>query len=298
MFLFQHLSRRNCQDILIELLGVVSFEVDGIKYYANAETGQASVWMNYDSSITSIYTGSIIIPETVEYDGITYTVTSIGPNAFSGSTITDITIPQTVTTFASYAFDDCYNMIEFAIPDYVKTINDYAFASSKIKGVVLDCGSIGTHAFDSCTNLSEVTFLDNVKDIGAYAFSGCTSLKELSLNAVAGIGDNAFQSCTHLTAVDTGNAVTTIGEYAFNKCSALTEVTIGQSVSNIGTSAFEECGNLMSITSLNATPPSCESYAFLGVSKNNCTIYVPTGAKSAYVSADTWQDFSNIVEME
>ena len=95
-------------------------------------------------------------------------------------------------------------------------------------------------------------------------------------------------------------SVTSIGHYAFRDCSGLTDVLIGNSVTSIGSGAFASCFGLNSIKSFipaeNLFAPG--SNAFNGVDKNNCTLYVPTGAKETYASTNGWNEFNNIQEFE
>ena len=83
------------------------FEVDGIYYNITSRTDKTievaprAIWYGK-------YTGSVIIPENVNYNGITYNVTSIGDYAFSSSTeLTEITIPNSVTSIGEGAFYGC-----------------------------------------------------------------------------------------------------------------------------------------------------------------------------------------------
>lgn len=88
-----------------------SFEVDGIYYNITSEenktvavTYQGSSYSQYSNE----YSGAVVIPESVTYNGTTYSVTSIGSSAFDAcSGLTSITIPNSVTSIGSYAFDDC-----------------------------------------------------------------------------------------------------------------------------------------------------------------------------------------------
>ena len=82
-----------------------SFEVDGVYYNVTSEENKTvAVTYNYSNE----YTGSVVIPESVTYNGTTYSVTSIGSSAFYYcSGLTSITIPNSVTSIGSSAFYYC-----------------------------------------------------------------------------------------------------------------------------------------------------------------------------------------------
>ena len=85
-------------------------EVDGIFYNLDAANKTATVTFqgdNYDSYYDE-YSGDVVIPETVIYNGITYSVTSLGDYCFWGcSSLTAITIPNSVTSLGAWCFYDC-----------------------------------------------------------------------------------------------------------------------------------------------------------------------------------------------
>lgn len=130
--------------------------IDGIKYllYCNrtAKVIQKS----------TRYKGDIIIPETVEFKGITYRVTSIGERAFENcEKLTSITIPDSVKSIGKHAFDWCFELASIAIPDSVSSIGDRAFSECfALKYITIGNGvkSIGKNAFWACRALTSITF--------------------------------------------------------------------------------------------------------------------------------------------
>ena len=143
-------------------------------------------------------------------------------------TITDIFVPDYVTSIASVAFEDCSNLTRVTIGNSVT--------------------SIGDSAFEGCSGLTSVTIPNSVTSIGDSAFYGCSSLVSATIgNSVTSIGNYAFEDCSGLTSVKIGNSVTSIGSSAFYNCSELTSITIPDSVTSIGNSAFGDCDGLTSI---------------------------------------------------
>ena len=140
------------------------------------------IYTTNNGAITIIqYTGSggaVTIPGAT--NGLL--VTSIGYEAFLGSGLTSVTIPDTVTSIGDSAFENCYSLASVAIPDSVT--------------------SIGELAFNECTSLSGVTIGNSVTIIGVEAFFYCTSLDGVTIgNSVTNIGDSAFQNCLSLSGV-------------------------------------------------------------------------------------------------
>ena len=73
------------------------------------------------------YVGNVVIPEEVTYMNRTRKVTSIGSDAFKYSSLTSVTIPNSVTSIGSYAFESCYSLTSVTIPNSVTSIGSYAF---------------------------------------------------------------------------------------------------------------------------------------------------------------------------
>ena len=157
----------------------MKFEVDGICY---------SIGENNTVSVVSKdvkYSGDIVIPESVEYNGIKYNVTSI----------------------RQYAFDSCYDLISVTIPNSVTTIGTSVFegcremTSIKMSNRVT---SIESQTFDSCIHLSSITIPNSVTSIGSLAFAFCRGLTSITIPAsVTTIGESAFLYCSGLTSIVT-----------------------------------------------------------------------------------------------
>ena len=307
------------------------FEANGIYYQiTNQETKEVEITFQgaYYDEYTNRYSGVVNIPSSVTYNGNTYSVTSIGDEAFYGcSGLTSVTIPNSVTRIGSYAFRGCSGLTSVGfnaenctrmgsssspafygctalssviIGENVKNIPDYAFfGCSGLTSITIpnSVTSIGVHAFCICSGLTSITIPNSVTSIGDSAFWGCSGLTNVTIpNSVTSIGSFAFYDCSALTSVTIPNSVTTIGGAVFHGCSALTSVTIPNSVISIGNLAFYNCSALTSVTSMNPIPPTCGSYVFYGVDTNTCKLYVPEGSKEVYSTADHWKDFMDIID--
>ena len=186
-------------------------------------------------------------------------VTSIGDYAFWNCTgLTSITIPNSVTSIGDYAFYNCSSLTSATIGNSVTSIGNFAFGyCTSLTSVTIgnSVTSIGGYAFYLCTSLTNIIIPDSVTSIGTRAFESCSSLTSATIgSSVTSIGDLAFYNCTGLTSIIIPNSVTTIGSSAFSGCTGLTSATIGNSVTSIGNSAFQSCSSLVAITFEGAPP--------------------------------------------
>ena len=274
------------------------FKSGGI-YYNIVDNNTVSV--TYGKSQYSSYSGDIVIPRQVTYNGKTYYVRQIGNHSFFYCDyLTSVTIPNTVT-YINDAFVECYRMEAVNISDieawckivfdgYYKDTNPLFCAhhlylnGEEIKDLVIPNGitSINEQAFCGCSGLTSVTIPNSVTSIGKSAFSGCSGLTSVEFhcntigswfsnnttikniiigNEVTSIGTDAFSGCTGLTSVTIPNSVTKIDIWAFYKCSSLSSITIPNSVTSIGHGAFASCSSLTSITIPNSVT-SIGAHAF------------------------------------
>ena len=251
--------------------------INGI-YYDFSGNNATVTYRNRNSNYNS-YSGTVVIPEIVTYNGNTYSVTSIGYAAFDDcSSLTSITIPNSVTNIGDNAFYRCSGLTSVTIGNSVT--------------------SIGSYAFYRCSGLTSITIPNSVTSIGSYAFEDCSGMTSFTIpNSVTSIGGGAFSGCRGLTSISIPNSVTSIGSYTFEDCSGLTSVTIPNSVTSIGSYAFYGC-KLRNVLVKSTTPPMLEykeevfSYQTLA----HGILYVPEGSWDAYAFDDGWYQFDNIKE--
>ena len=252
--------------ILLALLPLLAsadaVEINGICYNLVKKAKTAEVTSKPDSR----YSGKVVIPKTVTYDGVKYSVTSIGVQAFYYcSGLTSITIPSSVTSIGERAFWGCSGLTSVTIPNSVTSIEYRTFyGCSGLTSITIpnNVTSIGTEAFRECSGLTSVNIPNSVETIGYYAFSDCSGLTSVYITdleawckiSFSSNGSNPLSNAQHLYLNDTEikdlvipNTVTTIGN-CFTGFSGLTSVTIPNSVTSIGEGAFSGCSGLTSVT--------------------------------------------------
>jgi hypothetical protein len=220
-------------------------------------------------------------------------VVSIGDYAFTGCSLTKVTIPDSVTSIGVGVFADCGNLTIITVdtnnPDYSSmngalfnknqtTLIQYPENKAGNYTIPNSITSIGSYAFTGC-NLSSVTISSSIINIANETFFNCASLTNVTIpNSVTNIGIDAFAFCTSLTSVTIGSGVTSIAELAFNNCTSLVTATIPNSVTSIGMAAFNNCISLTGIYFQgNAPSASGLGHFLVFYGDSNTTVYYLTG---------------------
>ena len=225
----------------------------GQTLYYNIVNGEAHV--AEQSSNADDLSGSLTIPSSVSYGGITYNVTSIGNGAFNGcSGLTSVTIPSSVTSIGINAFNGCSGLartfytgtlaewctITFASgsSNPVNYSNNLYINNEKITTLNIPEGiqEIKDYAFVGCSSVVSVTLPNSLAYIGNYAFSGNNLSSIVLPNSLSYIGDNAF-SGNPISSIKIPDAVAYIGARAFDYVH-IREIYIGHSVTTIEENAI------------------------------------------------------------
>lgn len=251
-------------------------------------------WTGYDKP-----TGNLVIPETVEYQGVTYTVKSIGCQAFYGCTgLTQVTICPNVNYVGAKAFWNCPNLetINFNAVDcnfmqtrtgsgtstspytyYSVFSSDETGSAPNLTRVSIGSGvqNIPNYAFKNAEDVYQRLVIPaSVTNIGNYAFYGCNSMVQMVIqgNGLQTIGNYAFYGCSALqTALNLPNSVVSLGSYSFYGCIHIPSLTIGESMASIGSSAFWDC-------------PAMATVNFNAI---NCTLMNTSGSYAVFNSGSS-----------
>ena len=276
-------------------------EIDGINYNLTVYDKTAEV-------AKKAYQGSVIIPDYITYNGVKFSVTGIGVQAFEGCTeltsvtignnvkyiresafegcsgLTSVTLGIRVTTIAANAFQDCKSLVSIDVPDTMKTIE--------------------TGAFRHCIGLTSIVIPNSVTTIEASVFKGCSSLTSVVMsNSLKTIGSDAFMDCEALTSITIPLSVTSIGNRAFYGCSNLASVVMGSGVEYIGTMAFANCKALTDVYCYAKEMPlmvngsDFVTDAFQGSPIEQASLYAPVSMIELYKSLEPWKNFKNIISV-
>lgn len=249
---------------------IPTYTINGINYILNESAKTAVVCPGKE-----LYSGDMVIPATVEYNDIEYTVKTLQPGAFAGcKDLTSVVIDAPVSVLPDSLFKDCSSLksvilndhieiigqdlfrgcssLETAdIPNGVKSIGSSLFAECKsLRTVTIpeSVNNLEAFAFMCCDNLDSVTILGNIKGIDTQLFAGCQNLSYVSLpDNIAWIGQMAFDNCYNLQTIDIPESVTIIYENAFSNCISLTSINLPEGLSSIGSCTFCGCQSLESI---------------------------------------------------
>lgn len=218
------------------------------------------------------------ISSTITYQNVTYSVISIGDQAFMDcSSLTSIRIPNSVTSIGNFAFSRCSSLLSITIPNSLLRI--------------------GVWAFEGCSSLVSITLPDGIKRIGDMAFMGCSSLVSISIpSSIVSIGAHAFL----LTGIYEDQSNWDAGALYVSNCliavdpNLVGDYTIRPDTRLIADQALSACNNLTSIT-IPHSVTCIGSWAFSGHYSTTAVNYAGTKQQWNKISLNTdWNKNSNI----
>ena len=213
---------------------------------------------------------NIYIAEHVTIDGKQYRTTQVAKEAFKGTAIKSVYLPQGIETISNHAFADCDSVVTIYIPSTVKNMNAAFCGMKNLKRVHIprEMKAIGNAAFVLCTSLDNVELPEGVERIELDAFAKCSSLQNILLpQSLKAIERGVFWECTALREITIPAGVSEIGDYAFYNCTALTDV-------------YNYAVEPQKITMIFNTP--------------QVTVHVPAQSLDAYKKDFNWREY-NIV---
>ncbi len=225
----------------------------------------------------SDYSGDIIIPSSVVYNGERYEVVGIGMGAFAGcKDLRSIKIPSSITNIEKYAIMGCPNLDAIVIDS-----KNPKFDSRNNCNAVIETE---TNILLFGSNKAYVP--SNVIKIGSYSFVGL-SFESLEIQeGVNEIEHHTLQNLSNLTTITLPNSLITIGEDALSNCISLKSVTIGRNVKQIVDAFLAGDNSLETITCLAITPPQWV-LAHVDIPQN-VILYVPDNSVSSYTNDEVW----------
>ena len=236
-------------------------------YYLNSDTYNYLGYVFGASDKSTYYSqdNSQYVPKSLTKVTITK-MTKLADNAFYNlSSLTEITLPNTITSIGNRVFYNCIGLTEIYIPENVN--------------------SIGAYAFYNCENLTQITIPSGVTKINNYSFYNLNKITEITIPAgVTEIGEYAFAGCSGINNITIPSNCTKIGSYAFKGMNKLTEVVIPDSVTSIGEKIFYDCNLIQSIVL-----PYIPNYYLNSDTYNYLGYVFGASDKSTYYSQDNSQ---------
>jgi hypothetical protein len=246
-----------------------SFEFcDGLYYLLDYSDNTAAVFepVNYGR-----YTGDIVVPDTVEMDGIKFVVTTINDGAFSRARLTSLKLPKTLKKIGDWAFQQTSGLKTFNIPEAVTTLNQ--------------------GAIEDCPDLTRIHIPASVEVMEDHAIGGCPLLESITIdegNTHYGIYDGVLmdKAQTRLivypaklpgTTYTVPATVKTLDKLAFREVTNLKSVTIPAAVSNLEYDMFEYSYSLEEINIDHSNTNYCSEDGVVYNAKKDSLIVYPDG---------------------
>ena len=301
--------------LMVSVVINAKVEIEGLYYNLNSETKEAEVTSGNNGNNRNSYSGDIVIPSTVTYEGTEYKVTSIGEKAFHGCyRLNTLEIPASVTYIKDQAFYGMstplvvtdlsrtpqklgvnvfdHSRFKLYVPVGCKTVyeaadeqwNNLTIIDGAIKHIAVnsaECDAVIYYEINTETKEAEVISGDT-KYTGSIVIPSTFTYEGAEYKVIS-IGDKAFYE-SDLGYVEIPNTVTSIGEEAFWYCQNLEYLTIPESIKNVGKDAFRFC-HFRTLYNLARTPQPFKPDFNVGL------MYVLPGCRDAYAAEEGWKMF-------
>ena len=228
------------------------------------------------------YSGDVVVPGTVEYDGITYTVKGVGNRAFEGcDDLRKVTISEGIYKIGAYAFYYCGNLERVILPSTLENIDD------------------SNPVFEACSKLEIITTAPRegqenycyLYDKALYMHVGRTEREILSWIPEKKTGTVVIKEGT-----------TKIG-YSSIRRTNVDKIVILESVKSIDIYTFVSCKtplvlelNWKTKEDVDEITTKMSSFSFNGTDRSAVKVTVPKGTKSYYESHWLWSNLGGIEE--
>lgn len=203
------------------------------------------------------YIGSYTVPDGIQ---------KICCEAFAGSKVKEVIIPNSVTQIGEGIFRNCDSVEMVTLPENITAIpTDMFFYCSHLKSINIpdNVTSIGWRAFESCSALAEVTLGVGVQTLSGYAFGSCTSLRKITLP----------------------EGLTTLDQYVFDRCTALDTVVLPSTLTSINQYAFQNCPQTITVICYATQVPTNN------LTNTRLIVYVPSEVVDLYKSNSGWSKY-------
>ena len=250
--------------------------------------------------------GELVIPASVDHEGVSYQVVAIADRAFSGCTeISSVRLSETVSEIGAYAFYRCTGIKgELTLGEEIVRVGRSAFYGctgiTTLRFNAVKCDAMGgtrsTIAFGGCTSLTNIVFGAQVTRIPDYAFVGMDGLT-FSWNlpeALEYIGEYAFAYCSKISGtLRLPQGVKHVGAYAFAQCHAIKQIELPLRLEQVDSRAFYQCVSVQEVNVKTLNPPQMGSEVFGGL-KSSVVYNVPCISIDKYREAPVWRRFRNL----
>lgn len=267
------------------------FEKDNLCYTILSRSEQT---VSVEAGSTSI-SGNVVIPATVVYNGVTFTVTKIPSSGFASCLdIKTITLPRTLTYIGVYGLGWCHSLSTIILDNPGPTFScgydafNYDWrAFSTVKIINCDVKEILEQGVGILTFLPEHSlYINGVKVVNFVVPDGTTKIND------------CLRNCNTIKTLTIPEGVTSIASNSLNTCTALETVRLPSTIESIGSYAFAGCAALRTIYCSATNPPSISSITFANGTYMFGTLHIPNNCTSDYENAVGWKEFATIEEVD